>query len=54
VSLFIVNYRRKLRIEADIRGKKWKSNKFCKEDKNTRESYSSIKESSERNKEISR
>ena len=55
VLLFIVNYKRKLRIEADIRKKKsGKSNKFCKENKNTRESYSNIKESSERNKEISR
>ena len=51
VSLFIANYGRELKMEADIKRKSGESNRVCKEDKkSSRGSRSGIKKSIKRDK----
>ena len=56
ISLFMANYGRELRIEANIKRKKGgESNRVCRKNKeSSRESWGGIKESSRENKETSR
>jgi len=56
VSLFIVNYKRELRMRVDIRRKRKvkKTTKYRKNKENAEESRGSTKESTRRNKNIGR